>query len=1156
MFKSSQGLLNHPFDQSAFGKRSLACSLALSLVLSANFFLSDGFSLPAHAQSPGLIEVSSNVDPSVIGKAQSLFEKLQEAIDACDEKAYNVTRKNIEDLITNQRNFMKPIAQDFRDAIKSFSNLMGELVSKLYPPRAAIGQQLYMDGVLEELNTNPGQGMVEVQKHLTDHLNTNSRLRSEDAQRLKVANERLKKASQAYAQLKPTEEFLKELEHTLKLQTMLFDLCKKPRNKTLGGAPPAKPLNTTDPTLTVNGDVERAKVALELYLDRLKRAQKECDRKKYDEALVDIQHQLKDVRKLVTQAEEAYKQALRDFDKAAHEALPSAKEGEDPGKQPSFFWPMDIEFMKNSPNKVEETIRDRFEKTIKDTTGVTSEQRKSFEQAAQKLREAGLELQKKQQLKDYLDKFEFDLLKYPFVGKDCSPPKDSAQHSMAPVNGTGVIEKQLTVGELVSMAEFVDEETDEPIKDHSISYFPGPNASSHIESVAVFRDHEAPPDTDKNKQSIDDLLPEFLTAQVVPQSGDRFVVHSPHYASRSYTVPESGVTPEFINVLKKGTLPLKPLSFVTGDCEDMEAVNNIQRDLANQNITFGPGAIMKTPMPLGLCQVTLNHYEHPKGRWSDFSGFPHTQKSIPHFQGGAAVKPNPDTNPKKPNKSSSGAPKGTKGTSKPPVSQPVNGAEMAAKAELIKNSLYGNIPQPGNPGWYEPVQERECQQGEINLSYFDSKGSWSQDYDDMWALKRVGMTRELLSTLPQRPITIAVIDSGVDLTHPDLKGQLWTNRGEIESNGKDDDGNGFVDDVYGWNFTQDTPQVQDENGHGTMVAGIISAKQRDGLGVSGLFPSARIMPLKVTQLNSKGNSIDLARAIVYAADHGASIINLSVGGDKPTWIEQKAVDYANSKGVLLVAAAGNEGKTALSFSPAGLAGVFSVGSTDLNNKRAIFSNWGTNIALVAPGVDVLSLRAKNTDFLQYLKPSYIPGSAFVGPNARYYRASGSSFSAPFVSATAALLLSQSNGLLTRQQLIGKLTMGATDIGWPGRDQETGYGLLNIQGAMGIPADQLLAIALQDVRTVKGQEGVYLEISGLLQGQGLQSGWLELTPNWQLNETTIWQRIPGEKSAQAHPGLLWSLPVERFKEGKQWTLRLKGKLKNGQERFTDYQIELD
>ncbi|MFM8526337.1 MAG: S8 family serine peptidase [Cyanobacteriota bacterium] len=225
-----------------------------------------------------------------------------------------------------------------------------------------------------------------------------------------------------------------------------------------------------------------------------------------------------------------------------------------------------------------------------------------------------------------------------------------------------------------------------------------------------------------------------------------------------------------------------------------------------------------------------------------------------------------------------------------------------------------------------------------------------------WGLDRLGAPEAWSAGYTGSGITVAVVDTGVDYTHTDLDGNIWINAGEIAGNGIDDDGNGFIDDVRGWNFDADSNNVFDDNSHGTHVAGTI-AGENNGTGITGVAYNARIMAVKVLNGSGSGTLTSVARGIRYAADNGAKVINLSLGGGGSTELLD-AVSYATSKGAVVVMAAGNEAATSPSL-PAAYAQSYglAVGAIDSSGNLATFSNLAGQTPLdyiTAPGVNVYS----------------------------------------------------------------------------------------------------------------------------------------------------------------------------------------------------------
>lgn len=250
-----------------------------------------------------------------------------------------------------------------------------------------------------------------------------------------------------------------------------------------------------------------------------------------------------------------------------------------------------------------------------------------------------------------------------------------------------------------------------------------------------------------------------------------------------------------------------------------------------------------------------------------------------------------------------------------------------------------------------------------------------------------------------RATIVAVIDTGVDFTHPDLAANMWINGGEIPGNGIDDDGNGFADDVYGWNFVGNNGNVMDDNGHGTHVAGIIGAVGNNGIGVAGVNWNTRIMALKFLDANGSGYLSNAVRALNYAVQMGARVSNNSYGGGGYDQFMAAAIANARNAGHIFVAAAGNSSLN-IDVSPAYPASynsdnVIAVASTDRNDRLSTFSNYGVNtVDLAAPGSSILST---------------LPGG-------RYGTYSGTSMAAPQVAGAMALIWDR-NPTWTYRQVI-------------------------------------------------------------------------------------------------------------------------------------------
>ncbi|MEI6674376.1 MAG: S8 family serine peptidase [Verrucomicrobiota bacterium] len=260
------------------------------------------------------------------------------------------------------------------------------------------------------------------------------------------------------------------------------------------------------------------------------------------------------------------------------------------------------------------------------------------------------------------------------------------------------------------------------------------------------------------------------------------------------------------------------------------------------------------------------------------------------------------------------------------------------------------------------------------------------DFSKLWALRNTGQSVNghagtagadihfldawRMAKSDSREIVVAVIDSGIDLNHPDLAANIWTNPGEIAGDGLDNDGNGKVDDVHGYDFVANDADPSDAGQHGTHVSGIIAGVANNGLGISGTAYSAHIMPLKIS---SDGTSIDTASelaAINYAVmmkNRGVNIvaINASFGSSSYSTAESNAIQAAGNAGIVFCTAAGNNGadNTSTSFYPANyrLSNMIVVAASDSADHLASFSNFGTKVDLAAPGVDIYSTIPQWTD---------------------------------------------------------------------------------------------------------------------------------------------------------------------------------------------------
>lgn len=281
-------------------------------------------------------------------------------------------------------------------------------------------------------------------------------------------------------------------------------------------------------------------------------------------------------------------------------------------------------------------------------------------------------------------------------------------------------------------------------------------------------------------------------------------------------------------------------------------------------------------------------------------------------------------------------------------------------------------------------------------------------FNEQWYLERIAAPEAWETSKGSEDLVIAVLDTGIDLDHPDLKDRLWRNGGEIANNGLDDDDNGYVDDVQGWDFVtnDNSPAVDlrlvtdpDAASHGTLVAGLIAAETDNNAGFAGVTWEGQLMPLRMLDETGVGGEQDAAAAIDYAVENGAQVINMSFAGDNAGTLLKAAAQRAYNAGVVIVAALGN-GANNVNVTPVypacitlnGLDGIIGVTGVDQADNGSEFSNYGDDCAdLAAPGEDILGLG--------YFDIEEGFANPYSGPWA------GTSTAAPLVTGAVGILLS-------------------------------------------------------------------------------------------------------------------------------------------------------
>lgn len=275
-----------------------------------------------------------------------------------------------------------------------------------------------------------------------------------------------------------------------------------------------------------------------------------------------------------------------------------------------------------------------------------------------------------------------------------------------------------------------------------------------------------------------------------------------------------------------------------------------------------------------------------------------------------------------------------------------------------------------------------------------------------WNLPIIGTDVGWSVSRGTKEIIIAVVDTGVDLDHPDLKGNL----------------------IQGYNALDEQNPPYDDVGHGTHVAGIISALVNNKQGVAGISWYNRLMPVKVLDSSGAGSAYNVAQGIIWAADHGARVINLSLGNYAEAQFLHDAIKYAFDKDVVLISASGNDNTEQPGY-PAAYPEVLAVAATDAHKQKASFSNYGNYIGVTAPGVNIAS----------------------TYPTSQYAALSGTSMSSPHVAALAGLVRSISP-LLRNTEVMDIIRNSAEDLGTRGKDKYYGYGQINVAKALQM-ADQ-------------------------------------------------------------------------------------------------------
>lgn len=436
--------------------------------------------------------------------------------------------------------------------------------------------------------------------------------------------------------------------------------------------------------------------------------------------------------------------------------------------------------------------------------------------------------------------------------------------------------------------------------------------------------------------------------------------------------------------------------------------------------------------------------------------------------------------------------------------------------------------------------------------YLASSGSWGQPRADLWDLKL--MHAEQAWDLSRGSgVVVAVVDTGVDIGHPDLQGNVWTNQDEIPDNGIDDDGNGYIDDVHGWNVLFGSNQVEDSVGHGTHVAGTIAAQDNNAMGVVGIAPDAQIMPVGVFAYHTDTDVFTLSQGILYAAQNGADVINNSweaCGLSCPSIeILEEAVRTAHRGGSVVVFAAGNETSDIRQRSPQNQPESIVVTATTPSDERASFSNFGLvdvaapgsgdpNDPMVDPTYGLLSLRASTC-----MVPWICNSDRDVGSG--YVRLAGTSMAAPHVAGAAALVL----GLhpdYSPEQVRQVLRHAGIDANGNGYDTDLGYGRVDTARSLAEPTPLEALIQLPLLAQLSR-----VTVAGSANGAQFQKYTLEFGAG---NAPTAWTTIVSSTSP-VRASTLGTWDASRLADG-DYTFRLTASKNDGTTYEDLHQLTLD
>ncbi len=392
------------------------------------------------------------------------------------------------------------------------------------------------------------------------------------------------------------------------------------------------------------------------------------------------------------------------------------------------------------------------------------------------------------------------------------------------------------------------------------------------------------------------------------------------------------------------------------------------------------------------------------------------------------------------------------------VQAELRSVDYLAKGLVKSNEILGRIIKVTFVGDVDEGAMMQLQSLDANIEYIQRALTYQMNFvpDDslvsqQWALSKIQAFDAWDKTQGADSVLIGMIDTGIDYFHPDLQNKIWRNSGETgngkETNGIDDDNNGFVDDYRGWDFTDrvgfpfdstggdylgwDNDPL-DEQGHGTYISGIAAAQTNNFTGVAGVAPNIKLVNLRTFDPGGYGEEDDVAAAILYAVQMGVKVLNMSFGDYSFSYVLRDVIQYAYSKNLVLVGSSGNQNLSNPHY-PSGYPEVICVGNSTQEDFRAGNSNYGSTLDLMAPGSQIITTARDNN----------------------YASISGTSAATPHVSAAAALILSLGN--FSNEEVKQILKSTSDDIGEPGWDIFTGAGRLNLFRAVTVIAPSVIKI---------------------------------------------------------------------------------------------------